>query len=152
MKDLIWLLRNLIDCSEFQKLEANNGLNSLHICLPEELYQAFITDPAAQQYPQWAAGPGAGPLYILEQVAAVWANKKLAWEQLKKIFKEEKNMDVALLNRFLQLVLTNYKEDFKLVKNRNLNILFIKCYQLFLTTHARAEKSDQAENKASIVF
>ncbi len=37
-------------------------------------------------------------------------------------------MDAALMEIFLQLILTNYKADFKLVKNRNPIMLFMECY------------------------
>ncbi len=52
MKELIRVLQHLINASQSHQSEANNGLNLLHICLPEELYRAFITDPTAQAYLQ----------------------------------------------------------------------------------------------------
>ncbi len=57
MKELIGVLGYLIDCSQSHESEANNGLNLLHICLSEDLYCAFVTDLAAQAYPQQAADP-----------------------------------------------------------------------------------------------
>ncbi len=128
MKELIRVLRHLIDASQSHQSEENNGLNLLHICLPEDLYRAFITDPAAQAYPQRAQDPGQGPTYTPNQDAAVWANKKLAWERQKQIYAEEKNMDAALLDRFLQLISKDYKDNFNLIKNRNPNMSFMDCY------------------------
>ncbi len=52
MKELIQVLRHLIYISQSHQSEANNGLNLLHICLPEDLYRAFVTNPMAQAYPQ----------------------------------------------------------------------------------------------------
>ena len=52
MKELIQVLRHLIDSSQSHKSESNNGLNLLHICLPEDLYHAFITNSTVQAYPQ----------------------------------------------------------------------------------------------------
>ncbi len=51
-KELIRVLCHLIDSSQSHQSEANNGLNLLHICLPEGLYREFITDPTVQAYPQ----------------------------------------------------------------------------------------------------
>ncbi len=98
----------------------------------------------AQGYPQQEAGPGAGPLYTPNQDAAMWAKKKSVWECLKQIHIQETHIDAALLDRFLQLISTNYKADFNLVKNRNLNMSFVDCYQWFLTTYAHADKSNRA--------
>ena len=83
MKELIRLLRHLIDASQSHQSEANNGLNLLHICLPEDLYHAFITDPTVQMYLQQTTDPGPGPVYTQNQNAATWANEKLAWERRK---------------------------------------------------------------------
>ncbi len=52
MKELIRVLRHLIDASQSHQYEANDGLNLLHICLPEVLYRVVITDPTVQAYPQ----------------------------------------------------------------------------------------------------
>ncbi len=101
MKELIRVLRHLIDCSQSHKLESKNDLNLLHMCCPEELYRAFSTNSAAQQYLQQVADPGKGPQYTPKQDVLVWANKKLLWERLKQIFKEEKTIDAALYDRFL---------------------------------------------------
>jgi hypothetical protein len=51
-KELIRVLHHLINSSQSHQSEANNGLNLIHICLPKDLYGAFITDPDAQDYPQ----------------------------------------------------------------------------------------------------
>ncbi len=79
MKALIRVLRHIIDASQSHQSEANNGLNFLHICLPEDLYCAFITNPMVQTYPQQATDPVPCPVYMPNQDVATWANEKLAW-------------------------------------------------------------------------
>ena len=36
----------------------------------------------------------------------IWSNEKLTWEQAKMIWKNETNMDQALADRLLQLILS----------------------------------------------
>ncbi len=67
MKELRRVLHHLIDCSQCHESEDNNGLNLLHICLQKELYRAFVSNPAAQVYPQQAADTGSGPVYTPNQ-------------------------------------------------------------------------------------
>ncbi len=150
MKELIKVLRHLIDSSQYHQSEANNGLNLLHICLPEDLHCAFITDPTVQAYLQWATDPGPGPVYTPNQDVAMWENEKLAWERLKKIYVEDKNMDAALLDSFLQLISTNYKDNFNLIKNRNPNMSFMDCFKWLFTTYVHADEADHEENKATM--
>ena len=72
------------------------------------------------------------------------------WECLKQIYVEEKHMDVTLLDHFLQLVSTIYKDNFNLIKNRNPNMSFMDCFQWFLTTYSHTDKANQKENKATM--
>ena len=139
MKELILMLRQLIDSSQSHQSESNNGLNLLHSCLLEDLYRVFIANFTVQVYPQWAADPGPGSVYMPNQVASTWANKKLAWERLNQIYVKEKTMAAVLTDWFLHLVSTYYKDNFNLIKNRNPNMSFMDCFQWFLTTYAHAD-------------
>ena len=53
-----------------------------------------------------------------------WSNKKLECEHAKMIWREEKNMDAALVERFLQLILDTYMEDFEIVLSQDPNMTF----------------------------
>ncbi len=59
-------------------------------------------------------------------------------------------MDTAFLDRFLQLISTNYKTDFKIVKDCNPNMSFMECYQRFLTAYAHTDEANHVENKAFV--
>ena len=59
-------------------------------------------------------------------------------------------MYAALLDRFLQLLSMNYKDNFNLIKNRNPNMSFMDCFQWFLTTYAHTDEADHEENKATM--
>ncbi len=56
-------------------------------------------------------------------------------------------MDAAILDRFLQLISMNYKDNFNLIKNRNPNMSFVDCFQWFLTTYAHVDEADREEIK-----
>ncbi len=52
IKELIQVLRHLIDSSQYHQSKADNDLNQIHICLPEDLYHDFVTNLKTQAYPQ----------------------------------------------------------------------------------------------------
>ena len=70
MKELMRVLQHLIDFSQSHESKANNALDLLNICLPEDLYHAFVTNLTAQTYPRHTADPGAGPVYTPNQDSA----------------------------------------------------------------------------------
>ena len=152
LKDIIRVLRHLIDCSQSHQVTNNNGLNLLHICLPPALYAFFVTDPANQQYPARAADPGAVPAHNPAGNPMVWSNKKLEWECRKMRKTEEDNMDQALVERFLQLVLEVYKADFKIALNQDPNITFGNAFQWFLERYADHNENNRDENRTKMKF
>ena len=92
LKEIIRVLRHLINCSQLHQVQNNNGLNLLHICLPAALYEFFVTNPANQQYPARAVDPGKVPAHNSAKNPMIWSNEKLEWERRKMHKTEEDNM------------------------------------------------------------
>ena len=150
LKEMIRLLMHLITCSQSHHVEYGNGLNLLHICLPEHLYQRFVADPANQPYPHFANDPGDLPAHNAGGNAMVWSNEKLQWERAKMVYRDELNMDKALTDRLLQLTPSEYKQEFTLRLQTEPNMRFQDAFQYFVTRYTQADEHDRSENKATM--
>ena len=62
--------------------------------------------------PNRAIDPGDTSVHTNGGNAAQRSNKKLAWERGKHIYAKKNNMEVALIERLLQMIPPNYKKDF----------------------------------------
>ena len=80
----------------------------------------------------------------------VWSNEKLQWERAKMVYRDELNMDKALTDRLLQLIPSEYKQEFTLRLQTEPNMRFQDAFQYFVTRYAQADEHDRSENKATM--
>ena len=111
-KEMIHILHHLVDCIQSHEVKDKNNFNLLHICLPQGLYNFFVTDLSNQQYPQRAQNPVQLLAYNPAGNTMTWLNKKPSWRYGKMVFKEKKNMDRFIFERFMQLKSDSQKTNF----------------------------------------
>ena len=84
LKQIMHILRHLIDCAQSHEVEHNNGLSLLHIVIPAALYAFSVTDSANQQYPTRAVDPGNITTHNTVENIMIWSNKKNLSENMEK--------------------------------------------------------------------
>ena len=126
MKELVRLLRHLIDCSQSVDYEMS-PLNFLFICIPEWLYRYYTDEP----YIARPGSPGIIPIYNPADSAAQHANTKAQWEINEKMYRDPITMDSALIARFASLIEPAWQTEFSKKRISEPNMTFLACFKWF---------------------
>ena len=153
LQELIRVLKHLIVCSQSHETQGNNNLNLLHVCLPNHLYERYLTDPVNQAYPQPIPHPGNSPTFTPEVQggnSVRWNQEKITWEYNKIIFDDERTMNAALIDRFLYLLTPTYRAEFADARIANPNMTFQNAFHFFNEKYGTSTEVDREENKSKM--
>ena len=112
--ELLRILKYLMDCSQTQESTISD-CNLLFLCIPPELYATY-TNTACSNQP---LDPGVVPISFGANDTAARATVKAQFENAKQLFIEYKNMNKALTEEFLALILSLYTKELKKTRTGN---------------------------------
>ena len=150
VNELFRLMRHMIPCAQSHETPSNNGLNLLHKALPEAVYRDYLPDPINQIYPPPLQNPGSSPVFVVGADPAALANARLQWELANKLYRDERTMDSALIDRWVSLFPEQYQGPFQNERTRNPNMTFLQCVHHFFETYGNITEQDREDNKTKM--
>ena len=148
LNELIRVWQHVKACAQRTQTDYDQQ-NYLYLVLPPELWGYF----SSRAYPQLPGDPGANPLYDTSAGTAENATIRDTWQLNQKYYTEDKNMNAALVDRFLSLIPMSYNNSYEKAElTSNPNKRFLEVLHYFWSEYGFASEEDVAANTNNLTM